>query len=131
MTYESPESVEGFALSPDGTQIVTYTLDRSIDADSGAENVRLATWDPKTGKYVGEVRFSGDLIHTMKISPDGKLLCLGNRNEIWIWDTANWQIKEKLVGHTGEIVDLAFDSQGTKLLSASRDGTIRVWSPGE
>ena len=131
VTYESPEAVEGFALLPDGTQIVTYTLDRSIDADSGAENVRLATWDANAGKYVGEVGFSGDLIHTMKISPDGKLLCLGNRNGIWIWDTVNWQFKEKLVGHTGEIVDLAFDSQGTKLFSASRDGTFRVWSLGE
>lgn len=128
VTYESPESVEGFALSPDGTQIVTYTLDRSIDADTGAENVRLATWDAKTGKFVSEVRFSGDRIHTMKFSLDGKLLGIGNRNEIWIWDTSNWQISEKLAGHTGEIVDLAFDPQRMKLLSASQDGTIRVWS---
>jgi dipeptidyl aminopeptidase/acylaminoacyl peptidase len=128
VTYESPESVEGFALSPDGTQIVTYTLDRSVDTNSGAENVRLAIWDAKTGKYVSEVKFSGDLIHTMKLAPDGKLLGIGNRNEIWVWDTANWQIQERLAGHTGEIVDLAFTSQGTKLLSASRDGTVRVWS---
>lgn len=128
VTYESPESVEGFALSPDGTQIVTYTLDRSVDTNSGAENVRLASWDAKTGKYVREVKFSGDLLHTMKFSPDGKLLAIGNRNEIWIWDIVNWQIQERLAGHTGEIVDLAFTSQGTKLLSASRDGTVRVWS---
>jgi WD40 repeat protein len=56
---------------------------------------------------------------------------MGNRNEIWIWDTANWQVKEKLAGHTGEIVELAFTSQEKKLLSASSDGTVRVWSLGE
>jgi WD40 repeat protein len=128
VTYESPESVDGFALSPDGSQIVTYTMDRAIDIDSGEENVRLATWDAKTGKYMSEVRFSGDLIQAIKYSPDGGLLAIGNRNEIWIWDTAIWQVKEKHSGHRGEIVDLAFTPGGTKLLSASRDGTIRVWS---
>ena len=128
VSYESPGSVEGFALSPDGKQIVTYTLDRSVDTESGVGNVRLATWDARTGKYIREVKFSGDLIHAMRFSGDGHLLGIGNRNEVWIWDTSNWQIKEKLPGHTGEIVDLAFTSQGTKLLSASHDGTIRVWS---
>lgn len=128
VTYESPETVEGFALSPDGTQIVTYTVDRTVDIDSGAENVRLATWDAKTGKYVSEVRFLGDLINTIKFSPNGNLLGIGNRSEIWVWDTSTWQVKEKLAGHTGEIGDLAFTPQGTTLLSASRDGTIRVWS---
>jgi WD40 repeat protein len=128
VTYESPETVDGFALSPDGSQIVTYTIDRSIDIDSGVENVRLATWDAKTGKYISEVRFSGENIHTIEFSPDGSLLAMGNRNEIWIWNTTIWQIKEKRSGHIGEIVDLAFTPEGTKLLSASRDGTLRVWS---
>ena len=128
VTYESPDRVEGFALAPDGSQIVTYTLDRLVANDLGAENVRLATWDAKTGKYVSEVRFAGDLTHAIQFSPNGNLLAIGNRNEVWIWDTSNWQVKEKLAGHTGEIIDLAFTPEGTNLLSASRDGTIRVWS---
>jgi WD40 repeat protein len=128
VTYESPETVEGFVLSPDGSQIITYTMDRSVDVKSGAENVRLVTWDAKTGKYVSEVKFSGDLIQAIEFSPDGNLLAMGNRNEIWIWDTATWQVKEKLAGHIGEIVDLAFTPDMKNLLSASRDGTIRVWT---
>jgi len=130
VTYETPEIVEGFALSPDGAQIVTYTTDRTVENDTNVENVRLATWDAKTGKYVSEARSSGDLIGAIQFSPDGSLLGIGNRSEIWIWDTSNWQVKEKLTGHTGEIVDLAFTPQGGTLLSASRDGTIRVWSLG-
>ncbi|HET6821291.1 MAG TPA: hypothetical protein VFH34_01515, partial [Anaerolineales bacterium] len=86
VTYESPATIEGFALSPDGIQIVSYTLDRTVESDSSAENVRLATWEVKTGKYVSEVRFSGDLIHAIQFSPDGNLLAIGNRNEVWIWD---------------------------------------------
>jgi WD40 repeat protein len=130
VTYEFPATIEGFALSPDGAQIVTYTIDRTLESDSGAENIRLATWETKTGKYVSEVRFSGDLIHAIQFSPDGNLLAIGNRNEVWIWDTLNWQVKQRLEGHTSEIVELAFTSSET-VLSASRDGTIRVWSLGE
>jgi WD40 repeat protein len=131
VTYESPEAVDGFALSPDGSQIVTFTMDRSIDLNSGAENVRLATWDAQTGKYGSEVRFSGDLIHAIEFSPNGNLLAIGNRNEVWIWNTAIWQVKEKYSGHAGEIVDLVFTPEGTRLLSAGRDGTVRVWSLGK
>jgi|GEM_PF-5156560 len=127
VTHESPATIEGFALSPDGAQIVTYTIDRTLEDDSGAENVRLATWEAKTGKYVSEVRFSGDLIHAIEFSGDGNLLAIGNRNEVWIWDTSNWQVKQRLEGHTSEIVELAFTASET-VLSASRDGTIRVWS---
>ncbi len=131
MTYEFPETVEGFALSPDGSRIVTYTLDRTVEADPGEENVRLATWDAKTGKYVSEVKLPGTLVRTIRFSPDGSLLAMGNGSEVWIWDTERWQVKEKRAGHLSEIIDLVFTSEGRNLLSASHDGTIRVWSLAE
>lgn len=130
-TYETPETVDNFALSPDGTKIITYTIDRSMDSSSGAENVRLATWDAKTGKYLSETRFAGKFIHAIQLSPDGKLLAMGNDNEVWIWDTASWQIIKKFAGHTGLIQDLEFTPDGTRVLSAGREGTIRVWSLDE
>jgi COMPASS component SWD3 len=128
VTYESPEVVEGFALSPERTEMITYTIDRSLDNNAGVENVRLATWDATTGKYLSEIKFSGDLIRTIKFSPDGTLLAIGNRDEVWLWDTANWTLKQKLVGHVGDIADLAFTSDVTKILSGGSDGTIRLWS---
>jgi WD40 repeat protein len=33
-------------------------------------------------------------------------------------------------GHTGDIVDLAFNGRGTRLATASTDGTARVWKVG-
>jgi COMPASS component SWD3 len=128
VTYETPEAVEGFTLSPEGTEIITYTIYEVLDNNAGAENVRLATWDATTGKYLSEIKFSGDLIRTIKFSPDGTLLATGNRDEVWVWDTMNWKVKEKLVGHVGNIADLAFTADGTKILSAGSDGTIRLWS---
>jgi WD40 repeat protein len=131
VTYETPETVDGLALSPDGSQIITHTIDRAVEVDSGEENIRLASWVAKTGKYVGEVKFPGSLIRTMRFSPDGNLLAIGNGSQVWIWDTDAWQVTETREGHIDDIVDLAFTPEGERLLSASRDGTIRVWSLDE
>jgi COMPASS component SWD3 len=128
VSYETPDTVDGFALSQDGAQIITYTIDRSMDSASGAENVRLATWDAKTGKYVSETKFSGDFIRAIKSSPDGSLLAIGNSSTIWLWDTTTWQVTRELTGHINFINDFVFTPDGTKILSAARDGTTRVWS---
>ena len=131
VTYESPESIDGFALSPAGSRIVSYTIQPLPENDPQADNVRLAIWDAKTGKYTSEVKFSGNNIQAIEFSPDGDLLALGKDSEIWIWDATGWQVKEKLTGHVGDIVDLAFTADGAKLLSAGSDGTLRLWSLGE
>jgi WD40 repeat protein len=128
VTYESPEVVDGFALTPDGTQVVSYTIDRSLDSTTDTDNIRLAIWDAMTGKYSSEIKFAGELIHAIQFSPDGKLLAVGNGSEIWLWDTTRWDLKQKLSSHIGYIVDLAFHPNGTNILSAGSDGTIRAWT---
>lgn len=128
VAYASPGTVEGFALSPDGTEIISYTVDRSVAREPGAENVRLAAWDAETGKFRREIRFSGDLIETVKFSPNGSLLAIGNLSSIWIWNTSSSQMVKELSGHNGFIADLAFGPDGNSLLSAGGDGTIRIWS---
>ena len=128
LTYEIPEAIDNFALSPDGTRIITYTLGSSVESNSGAENVRLATWNAQTGKYLSETRFKSDSMGSLKLSADGSLLAIAKDHEIWLWDTGNWQVIKTLTGHSDLIQDLAFTPDGKKILSASRDGTVRVWS---
>lgn len=122
-TYETPETVNGFALSPDGNQIISYTVDGARDVD----NIRVAAWDAKTGKYSREVKFSGERIQVVELSPDGTLIALAQSEEIWILKVASLERTQKLIGHVGDVIDLAFTLDGTKLLSAGSDGTIRVW----
>ena len=128
VTYEIPDTLDNFVLSPEGTQILTYTVDQSTDSISGAENIRLATWDAETGKYINETRFTGDFVGAIEVSPDGSLVAIGNSNEVWVWDTISWQMVKTFSGHVDYVEDLAFTPDGTKVLSASRDGTIRVWT---
>jgi WD40 repeat protein len=127
VTYETPERVDGFALSPDGERITSYTMSRSVDDSAKAGNIRLATWDAKTGKYLSEIQFSGGMIRVVKFSPEGNRLALAIGNEVWLWDTASLQVERKLTGHAGEVIDLAFTSDGANILSAGMDGTVRIW----
>lgn len=131
VTYETPETVDGFVLSPDGLQIVSYTVERLPQNEPDSKNVRLAIWDAGTGKYTNEIRFAGENIRAIEFSREGDLLALGNGSEVWIWDATDWQLKERLIGHVGEIVDLVFSPDATELLSAGSDGTVRRWSLGE
>jgi len=117
ITYESPDTIGGFALSPDGEQIVTYTR----DASQGASLFWLAHWEPETGKYLTGTKFTSLITNTIKFSPDGSLLAIGNGSEIWLWDTMNWQVIKKLSGHTNPIVDMAFTPDGKSILSAGLD----------
>ena len=131
VTYETPNVVDNFALSPDGTQIATYSVNPVTDTHPGGENVRLAIWDAKSGKYKSEINFFAESIQAMKFSSDGTRLALGNGNEIWIWDTSAWQIVKRLSGHIDLVEDLTFTPDGKVVISASRDGTIRSWSLDE
>ena len=128
VTYEYPDAVNGFALSPDGKQLVSYTIERSLDDTAAARNVRLAVWDALTGKFSSESKFLAENVQTIEFSPDGSLLVTGVGSEVWIWDAETWQVEKKLTGHVGDIVDLAFDREGTRIFSAGSDGTVRVWT---
>jgi serine/threonine-protein kinase len=55
-------------------------------------------------------------------------------NFIKLWDVATGKLLHTLAGHSNWVMWLDFAPQGTRLASASRDGTVRIWDtqpPGE
>lgn len=45
-----------------------------------------------------------------------------------LWDVASGQCVHTLRGHNDEILDVSFNATGSKLLTASADGTCRVFN---
>ena len=71
----------------------------------------------------------GDKVNAIAFSADGRFLSLGSSGEAFqIWDTSIHRTILQLAGHTGDVHSLAFFSDGKKIMSASKDGTIRVWN---
>jgi WD40 repeat protein/tRNA A-37 threonylcarbamoyl transferase component Bud32 len=46
---------------------------------------------------------------------------------VLLWDRRDGRLLHTLLGHAGTVTALAFDTEGTRLASASRDGSIIVW----
>jgi WD40 repeat protein len=46
---------------------------------------------------------------------------------VQIWDVRRWRTPVTLEGHTREITDIDFSSDGSRIASSSTDGTVRLW----
>jgi WD40 repeat protein len=116
---------EPLVFSPDSTYIT-----------AGINNT-IAIWNVTTGEQRqiswGE-RLEGEpLIASLSFNSDGTLIAAGSRdvtyqdNNIRIWDFASGQQLTTLFGHTEAVVGAVFTSDDKLLVSASEDGTIRLW----
>ncbi len=114
------EQMRTVKLSPDGKTLAAACEDNEV---------RL--WSPVTGKELPPLKTDHkDGVATVRYSPDGALLATGGGPDdgtIRLWDVKTRRRLVVLEGHTDDIHDLAFTPDGKTLLSASCDGTLRVW----
>lgn len=106
-------------LSDDGTVLLT-----------GSEDRTLRLWDVPTGIELMQTRFFNE-VRNVDISPNKQyaLVSLFSRSdyEIILW---NLQTNEEIIRfteHKSVIMDLRFTPNGLGALSASLDGTVRLW----
>lgn len=62
--------------------------------------------------------------------PDGAVCASGGEDRmVRLWDTADGKPKYQLQGHSGAVTNIQFTPQA-RLVSASQDNTLRLWSMG-
>jgi WD40 repeat protein len=130
--------VNSVAISPDSRRIVTIS-------DDGTARL----WDARTREQMAVLSASGNKINAVTFSPDGDQLAIAMYNgyrtnaKIVFWDGKeesiihDWQTTlgpsteysgHSFAGHTGPIWSVRYSADGLKVVSASYDGTARVWS---
>lgn len=103
------------ALSPDNTLFAT----------AGERQIMLV--DTETGIRKRAIPLP-NLARVVSFSPDGKRLATATGQQILILDFQTGERVLTLTGHRGSVFSIEFSRDGRRLVSASTDGTVRIWT---
>jgi WD40 repeat protein len=108
------------AISPDKKYVVTGGI--------GSQPIKI--WDIRnasTPPVIPEGRLS--TVEAVAFSNDGKWLLAGLRdNRAVLWDFAQNKLIRSFEGHKGAVRDVAISPKGDRVLTASADGTAKLWT---
>jgi WD40 repeat protein len=107
------------AFSPDGRRLAT-----------GGEENTVKIWDVPTGQELQTLRGHNGDVYTLAFSPDGNgrwVASGGEDSAVKVWDSHAGKLVRSFRGHTGLVSSLAFSPDGRRLVSGSRDATVKVW----
>lgn len=105
--------------SPDGAQLATVSDDRT-----------LRLWEATTGRLELTLREHSDAVTTIDygVSQGEAVIATGSKDTTMrLWDPRDGQAVRVFAGHEEGILDVRFSEDGGSLLSASGDGSLRLW----
>lgn len=108
--------VTAIAITGDGTMLA------SVDMEQNLILWDTATWQEKA--YIKNIAGNSALA----FSQDGQLVAIADYDgEIYLWNINTQSLVTTLHGHDTQVIDMVFTDDGTRLISTSFDGTVRVW----
>jgi WD40 repeat protein len=113
------QGVNHVAVSADGQRLAAAFWDS-----------RVRVWDIRSEKLLHTFRH-GDRVVCVAFHPNGKQLASGScDNTAKVWDLETGQELQKLRGHIGYVMALAYSNDGSLLATASGHryaGEIQLW----
>jgi WD40 repeat protein len=111
--HEQP--IGGVAFDPDGRWLF-----------SGGADCRGKLWNLVTGRPGPVMKFRGWL--QGQAWCDARTVAIAAGTTIHLFDTVTGKVRQRFRGHTRRLTSLAISPDGKILLSAARDGTVRLWN---
>jgi WD40 repeat protein/serine/threonine protein kinase len=109
--------VSSVAFSPDGTRVVTGSIDHTAKV-----------WDARTGTPQLELKGHTDWVRSVAFSPDGTRIVTGTDDQTTkVWDAETGKTLLNLTEQKGRVYSVAYSPDGTRIVTGSHDGTATVW----
>src|SRR5262249_29160571 len=122
--FAIPAGAAHIVFSPDGTRIAAAGEDAvaGIDTQSGRELyvLREHTSRVSTGAWGADGR-------TLLTATTGQFGVSSIPGQLKLWRASDGQVVHELKGHNAGIAGAAFHPDGTRVLSSSGDGTVKLW----
>ncbi|AUX22443.1 WD repeat-containing protein [Sorangium cellulosum] len=115
--------VTACAVSPDGRRVLAGARDGGVllfQLDLGRSEVRVET-----------TKAHQKLVSGCAFLPDGRMITASHDGALWLRSGSTLDQPSQLGAHDGPIDGIALTPDGTRLLSFSRDGTVKLWHLGD
>jgi len=129
--------VRSFSAHLNGVSVLAYSPDGRTLASGGGDG-RVHLWDVQTGQLIRKLEGHKTPVNCISFTLDGQTLASGSGsygdvgaisdNTIRLWNVRSGESQGILSGHQASVTSLAFNGEGTRLLSGSLDDTVRIWS---
>lgn len=94
---------------------------------SASDDHTIRIWDIETGKCI-QTLYGTSRFNSVAFSYDGMKIVAASGNNIEIWHARMYKRIKTLVGHTDFVNSVAFNPNGSRIVTASDDKTIRIWN---
>ena len=132
--FWSSTAAEPLAVLPDirGMSAAIFSPDGRQLAVAPRNQGGIQIWDPRTVQCVRTLIDTSDTAKQIAYSPDGLLVAAAFQSprqdgDVRVWEADSGKLLWTLAGHTEGAVAVAFSSEGTRLLTTSGNGMVKVW----
>jgi WD40 repeat protein len=124
---DAGKELHAFEAHKGGVLALALSADAKALLTSGRDTVRL--WQLEKSKEIRSLPQTPGACGAIAMSPDGKLAAAGEGPVVRVWDVTEGKQLPLARGPLGAVTTVAASLSGKVLVTASLDGTVRVWDP--